>query len=425
MEDNKFTEAKETKKISEETKKTQDRIILITRITGVVIFLVGISIIFITAIFKSKQPIDDNVIEYESSADNIALYPEDQELLSEEYVVLYSMEDYNKLLNTFETWYQEALPNYTVSVNENENIDDDTKQKLIDEYKIFNDGRYKKLKDFLSTTNITEETFKTNGIIVTEDITSHMVLQSHNITDICSNEGILTLQFTKEEIGVVGDITSTLYFIELDKTYAEQTINIAVDDINNSDPNVAYKPIIYIYPEQEQNVKVTLGSSDKLLVSYPVYNNGWNVLAKPDGTLIDNKTNRELYSLYYEAKNNINFKIENEGFVISKDEIIPFLEEKLEILGLNPKEQEEFIIYWLPILQKNNYTYIRFATNEEINNNMSLQVEPSPDTMIRVLMVFKGLEEKINVKEQPLQKVTRNGYTVEKERYYESCIFIF
>lgn len=412
MEDNKFTEVKETKKISEETKKTQDKIILITRITGVVIFLVGISIIFITAIFKSKQPIDDNVIEYESSADNIALYPEDQELLSEEYVVLYSMEDYNKLLNTFETWYQEALPNYTLSVNENENIDADTKQRLIDEYKIFNDGRYKKLKDFLSTTNITEETFKTNGIIVTEDITSHMVLQSHNITDICSNEGILTLQFTKEEIGVVGDITSTLYFIELDKTYAEQTINIVVDDINNSDPNVAYKPIIYIYPKQEQNVKVTLGSSDKLLVSYPVYNNGWNVLAKPDGTLIDNKTNRELYSLYYESENNVNFKIENEGFVISKDEIIPFLEEKLEILGLNPKEQEEFIIYWLPILQKNNYTYIRFATNEEINNNMSLQVEPSPDTMIRVLMIFKGLEEKINVKEQPLQKVTRNGYTV-------------
>ena len=65
---------------------------------------------------------------------------------------------------------------------------------------------------------------------------------------------------------------------------------------------VSDKPIIYIYPEQEQNVKVTLGSSDKLLVSYPVYNNGWNVLAKPDGTLIDNKTNRELYSLYYEAE---------------------------------------------------------------------------------------------------------------------------
>ena len=412
MEDYKFTEVKETQKISEETKKTQDKIILITRITGVVIFLIGISIIFITAIFKSKQPEPSDFIEYSSASENFFLQLEDKEILEEQYYVLNTMEDYNKIINMIDTWYQESLPNYTKTINENENIDETIKQNLISEYTTFNDERYKKIKDFLGTTNINEETFKTKGIVVVEDITSHMTLQSHNITDICSNEGILTLQFTKEEIGVVGDVTSTLYFIELDKQYTEQTINVVVNDINNSKPNVAYKPIIYIYPNQEQNVKVTLGSSDKLLVSYPIYNNGWNVLAKKDGTLIDNKTNRELYSLYYESENNINFKIENEGFVISKEEIIPFLEEKLEILGLNPREQEEFIIYWLPILQKNNYTYIRFATNEEINNNMSLQVEPAPDTMIRVLMTFKGLEEKINIKEQPLQKVTRNGYTV-------------
>ena len=411
MEDYKFTEVKETQKISEETKKTQDKIILITRITGVVIFLIGISIIFITAIFKSKQPEPSDFIEYSSASENFFLQLEDKEILEEQYYVLDTMEDYNKIINMIDTWYQESLPNYTKTINENENIDETIKQNLISEYTTFNDERYKKIKDFLGTTNINEETFKTKGIVVVEDITSHMTLQSHNITDICSNEGILTLQFTKEEIGVVGDVTSTLYFIELDKQYTEQTINVVVNDINNSKPNVAYKPIIYIYPKQEQNVKVTLGSNDKLLVSYPVYNNGWNVLAKKDGTLIDNKTNRELYSLYYESENNINFKIENEGFVISKEEIIPFLEEKLEILGLNPREQEEFIIYWLPILQKNNYTYIRFATNEEINNNMSLQVEPVPETMIRVLMTFKGLENKINVKEQPLQKVTRNGYT--------------
>ena len=384
MEDNKFTEVKETQKISEETKKTQDKIILITRITGVVIFLIGISIIFITAIFKSKQPEPSDFIKYSSASESFFLQLEDKEILEEQYYVLDTMEDYNKIINMIDTWYQESLPNYTKTINENENIDETIKQNLISEYTTFNDERYKKIKDFLGTTNINEETFKTKGIVVVEDITSHMTLQSHNITDICSNEGILTLQFTKEEIGVVGDVTSTLYFIELDKQYTEQTINVVV----------------------------TLGSSDKLLVSYPVYNNGWNVLAKKDGTLIDNKTNRELYSLYYESENNINFKIENEGFVISKEEIIPFLEEKLEILGLNPREQEEFIIYWLPILQKNNYTYIRFATNEEINNNMSLQVEPAPDTMIRVLMTFKGLEEKINIKEQPLQKVTRNGYTV-------------
>ena len=299
MEDYKFTEVKETQKISEETKKTQDKIILITRITGVVIFLIGISIIFITAIFKSKQPEPSDFIEYSSASENFFLQLEDKEILEEQYYVLDTMEDYNKIINMIDTWYQESLPNYTKTINENENIDETIKQNLISEYTTFNDERYKKIKDFLGTTNINEETFKTKGIVVVEDITSHMTLQSHNITDICSNEGILTLQFTKEEIGVVGDVTSTLYFIELDKQYTEQTINVVVNDINNSKPNVAYKPIIYIYPKQEQNVKVTLGSNDKLLVSYPVYNNGWNVLAKKDGTLIDNKTNRELYSLYY------------------------------------------------------------------------------------------------------------------------------
>lgn len=30
-------------------------------------------------------------------------------------------------------------------------------------------------------------------------------------------------------------------------------------------------------------------------------------------------------------------------------------EEKLEILGLNYKETEEFIVYWLPKLEQNEY----------------------------------------------------------------------
>ena len=43
-------------------------------------------------------------------------------------------------------------------------------------------------------------------------------------------------------------------------------------------------------------------------------------------------------------------------------------EEKLAILGLNEREAEEFIIYWLPKLESNKYNYIRFATEEEIRN---------------------------------------------------------
>ena len=34
------------------------------------------------------------------------------------------------------------------------------------------------------------------------------------------------------------------------------------------------------------------------------------------------------------------------------------LEEKLAILGLTERESEEFIVYWLPKLEKNKYNYI-------------------------------------------------------------------
>ena len=63
-------------------------------------------------------------------------------------------------------------------------------------------------------------------------------------------------------------------------------------------------------------------------------------------------------------------------------------------------------------MEHNNYNYIRFATSEEINSEMPLDISPVPKTLIRVLMEFKPLDEKIEVKEQKLEKVERKGYTV-------------
>lgn len=170
------------------------------------------------------------------------------------------------------------------------------------------------------------------------------------------------------------------------------------------------KPLIYIYPEEETRVSVKLGYPEKLTTTYPLYNNSWEVLARPDGTLIDDN-GREYYGLYWEGirKDKIDFK---DGFVVSKEDLIPFLEEKLAILGLNSKESDEFIIYWLPKLQENQYNLIRFATKEEIDKEMPLDITPTPDTLIRVFMEYKALDEKIDIKEQVLTKARRQGYTV-------------
>ena len=172
------------------------------------------------------------------------------------------------------------------------------------------------------------------------------------------------------------------------------------------------KPIIYLYPEEETNVSVKVAYPENLTCSYPKYQDGWNVLAKPNGDLIDLDTGKNLYSLYYEADNNMGSSIKAEGFCIKGEDSAKFLEEKLAILGLTEREAEEFIVYWLPKLEANNYNYIRFASMEEINRNMPLEFSVEPDTLIRVMMEFKGLDEPISVTEQQLETPVRTGFVI-------------
>ena len=171
------------------------------------------------------------------------------------------------------------------------------------------------------------------------------------------------------------------------------------------------KPIIYIYPEEQINLTVKLGYKEKITCSYPEYKSGWNIIAKPDGTLIDIETGRSLYALYWEGIEDKEYTF-TDGFVVKGEDTIEFLEQKLEILGLNYKEAQEFIVYWLPKMQNNKYNYIRFATIDEINNYMPLEFSVQPDTLIRVLMQFKGLDEYIEIPEQKLETPKRNGFVV-------------
>ena len=219
----------------------------------------------------------------------------------------------------------------------------------------------------------------------------------NNIDENCQNEKDVSYESNN-------DVT------ESSEKNGEDLLNRIQSDIRNFE-----KPIIYIYPEKEIEVEVKLGRPENLTATYPKYENnqGWKVLAKPNGELTDLKTGRNLYALYWEGKKNKN--VDNnfkEGFIVEGENTAKFLEEKLSILGLNERETEEFIIYWLPQMEGNKYNYIRFESKEEVNENMPLEVNPKPETLIRVMMEWKGLNEKIEIKEQELEKVQREGYTI-------------
>jgi hypothetical protein len=170
------------------------------------------------------------------------------------------------------------------------------------------------------------------------------------------------------------------------------------------------KPLIYLYPNAEIEVSVKLGNSHKISHSYPKYENEWVVRAKPNGDLTYN--NRTYYGLYWEGKNAPTFDT-TKGFVVKGSDTITFLEEKLAILGLTEREANEFIIYWLPKLENNPYNFIAFASMEMQNEYMPLEINPKPNTLIRVMMVYKKLDNPIEVREQVLAPTPiRNGFTV-------------
>ncbi len=170
------------------------------------------------------------------------------------------------------------------------------------------------------------------------------------------------------------------------------------------------KPVIYLYPEEETKVSVELDYSGELTSTYPTYEDGWNVIAKPDGTLIDPETGREYYCLFWEGESHVDYDL-SEGFVVSGEETKGFLEDTLTALGLTDKEANEFIIYWLPRMEGNAYNLISFQ-NEIYTDNAKLHIEPAPDSVLRVFMVWQGLDKPVSVEPQVLNGFDRTGFTV-------------
>lgn len=169
------------------------------------------------------------------------------------------------------------------------------------------------------------------------------------------------------------------------------------------------KPVIYLYPEKKTEVAVNLDYSGKLTASYPEYNGGWKVTALPDGRLFD-ENGREYYCLYWEGTSETEYDF-SKGFCVPGVEAADFLEKSLEKLGLSEREANEFIIYWLPRLEQNEYNLISFQ-GKAYTDSAKLEITPKPDTVIRVFMAWKGFDEYIEIEPQELSSPERKGFTV-------------
>lgn len=175
------------------------------------------------------------------------------------------------------------------------------------------------------------------------------------------------------------------------------------------DPFVAYKPVIYLYPKKQTEVSVKLTLNGALTCTYPLYKNGWQITAAPDGTLTDE--NGQTYNyLYWEGDLCTEYDL-TEGFCIKGEDTAAFLEDALSKLGLTRREANEFIVFWLPLMEQNAYNVISFQPNK-YTEAAELEISPTPDTLIRVFMVWQASDTCKQIKEQNLTAPSRTGFTV-------------
>ncbi|MES2555537.1 MAG: hypothetical protein V4604_05260 [Bacteroidota bacterium] len=175
------------------------------------------------------------------------------------------------------------------------------------------------------------------------------------------------------------------------------------------------KPVIYLYPEKEQQTTVQLQPNGKFSFTYPVYpENGWSVTARPNGQLTVDGKNYPY--LFWEGTNTKPFRpIDfSSGFVVNKEDVTAFLEEKLTKMGLNDQEKTDFITYWGPRMVQSDKGFAQFLFNEEYDEIATINISPKPAAIFRVYLFYAPLESSIELNPAPqeIKSVDRKGFTV-------------
>lgn len=174
---------------------------------------------------------------------------------------------------------------------------------------------------------------------------------------------------------------------------------------------IAEKPIIYVYNKQNEKVSIKLDLKGNFSFTYPEYNSGWNFTSNPDGTIEMN--NKKYHYLFWDGNLNIETKKLNlnEGFIVDRKDLTTFFENKLTLMGLNSQEIEDYITYWCPRMSANEKNFVHFIFNQEYNNYASITIDPKPDQLFRVYMLWSKATD-LPIKEQKIEIFNRSGFTV-------------
>lgn len=172
---------------------------------------------------------------------------------------------------------------------------------------------------------------------------------------------------------------------------------------------IVYKPNIYIYPETEiqLNVSLEFPQGGNVIASIPEYGTGWNVSVDTTG-LIDG----EYQYLFYESTQPDIWQ-RNYGWSIKKENLETFFRGNMTDYGFAGQEIDDFIDYWIPKFNDYSCYAIFPQTKVIIDDVIQLNFSIQPDNFLRLFYVVEGKNRfQDNLQEPNIDYFCREDYFV-------------
>lgn len=143
------------------------------------------------------------------------------------------------------------------------------------------------------------------------------------------------------------------------------------------------EPILYVYADPPTEVAIAPLAPLRFFTTRPHGPHGWKGIAQPDGSIVID--GRRWPRLFWEGRS-VWFRPPSEAVVVAENDIAAFLRTALVAQGLRGREVHEFLNAWLPDLEGQGPVRIGFHHPDTIEAIAPLDIQPQPDTLIRVLM---------------------------------------
>jgi hypothetical protein len=191
----------------------------------------------------------------------------------------------------------------------------------------------------------------------------------------------------------------------------------SLDNYNLPCTGLYGKPAIYLYPQEDTYIWVDLAIDGQFTQTIPSYDDGWYVLAKPDGTLFDMRDGYDqdkFYDyLFWEAETDLGkLELPDQGWIVAKGDLEGWFSANLPLLGLNEKEKAQFMEYWLERLSESAYYELKLLSSEFLAEHATLIITPQPDTLIRVIFSFRPMDEPKALEAPEIETPQREGFVV-------------